>query len=514
MTAEAVDAYPWRRLSVRAVYLELIRMVGSLVPGYLGVTLGDDGPIWVLVGGSCVGLLAAGGGLVRWMTTRYRVTPERVEMRSGLLRRKHRSVARDRIRTVDSTAKLLPRILGLRVVHVGSGDADSSFDLNALDHRQAARLHRELLPGAAVQPGVGGDAEPGEAPRTVIARWDARWVPLNSINVWAVLTAAGPPFALYWFLRPFGIDLLEVGRGLLDWRSLGVAGSIALCVLIAYPLGIAGNAASFVLQNANFRLVRTGTAPETALVTSRGLFSTQTLQRDGRRLRGIQFSEPLFWRWLGLTETKVLTTGLRPVGEAGTGAVLPRVRRPEARDVAARILADGHRPLETVLLRHPRGALVRRIGWALWVPALGSATLALFVLSGALPGWTWPLPLALIPVTVPLAVVAYRSLGHALAGPYLVVRGGATQRHTVALQRRAVIGWTLRQSMFQRWGGRMTVGVATAAGARHYEAPDAGVDQAIAFIRGATPELAAEISGPADPPSSTHRAAEQVDSRS
>ncbi|MCO8275596.1 PH domain-containing protein [Actinoplanes sp. TRM 88003] len=217
MTAEA---YPWRRLSVRAVYLDLIRLVGSLVPGFLGVTLGDDGPIWVLVGGSVVGLLGALAGLVRWMATRYRVTPERVEMRSGLVQRKHRTVNRDRIRTVDSTAKWLHRVLGLRVVHVGSGDADSSFDLDALDRREADRLHRELSPGAVVPADSDGDEVTVEVPETVIARWDVRWVPLNAVNVWAVLTAAAPMFALYWFLRPFGVDLLDAGRGVLAGQPL------------------------------------------------------------------------------------------------------------------------------------------------------------------------------------------------------------------------------------------------------------------------------------------------------
>ncbi|MBM2619347.1 PH domain-containing protein [Actinoplanes sp. LDG1-06] len=495
MTAEA---HPWRRLSVRAVYLDLIRLVGSLVPGFLGVTLGDDGPIWFLVAGSVVGLLGAGAGLIRWMTTRYRVTPELVEMRSGLVQRKHRTVNRDRIRTVDSTAKWLHRVFGLRVVHIGSGDTGSSFDLDALDRGHAAQLHRELSPGAVVRAEAEAetDAATSEVPETVIARWDARWVPLNAVNVWAVLTAVGPPFALYWFLRPFGVDLLDIGRALLDRQPLGGPVLIAVGVLVAYAVGFAGNAVSFVLQNANFQLVRRGTAPDTALVTHRGLLSTQTLQRDDRRLRGLQFTEPLLWRWLGLTETKVITTGLKTTGESGSGDLVPRVRMPEARDIAARVLADDHRPLEAALHRHPRGALVRRIGWALWGPALGSAVLALFVLTGALPDWVWPLPLALIPLTVPLAVVAYRSLGHALTGPYLVVRHGATQRHTVALQRRAVIGWSLRQSLLQRWGDRMTIGIATAAGARHYEAHDAGVDQTIAFLRGATPELAAEILEP------------------
>jgi putative membrane protein len=149
--------------------------------------------------------------------------------------------------------------------------------------------------------------------------------------------------------------------------------------------------------------------------------------------------------------------------------------------------------MAATLLRHPRGALVRRLGWATYGPGLGSLVLLLFVLSGALPGWVWPLPLALLPLTVPLAVVAYRSLGHAWAEPYLVVRRGALSRRTVALQERAVIGWTLRQSIPQRWGGRLTAGVSTAAGERHYEVPDAGVDQALALIAAATPLLASRF---------------------
>ena len=136
----------------------------------------------------------------------------------------------------------------------------------------------------------------------------------------------------------------------------------------------------------------------------------------------------------------------------------------EARILATEVLPDGHQPMAAMLLRHPRGALIRRLGWATYGPALASGALLLFVLTGALPGWVWPLPLALLPLTLALAVAAYRSLGHAWAEPYLVVRRGALNWHTVALQERAVIGWTLRQSILQRWGNRMTAGVSTAAG--------------------------------------------------
>ncbi|MEV0900437.1 PH domain-containing protein [Actinoplanes sp. NPDC049802] len=589
----------WRRLSVRVVYLDLIRVVISLATGYLGIVVSDD-PVWALVAGACGGLLTALLDLRRWQTTRYRITPERVEMRTGWLSRKHRMVARDRIRSVDSSARFLQRLLGLRTVQIGSGESESPFKLDALDHRHAALVQRELMPGlssaaraaanagaaapataapgpaahatadpatAAPGPAAHATADPdaaapatanpamadpatanpamadpatadpapaahatagsGPADRaaataglvpagaersaeteksaetkwpietewpeeTVITRLRRSWIPLNVVSVWAVFAIAGPLFALNWPLRALGVDLPELGRDLLGWEGRGPVANIALALLLAYPLGVAVTTVAFLLENWRFELVRTGLAPDTALVTRRGLLNTRTVQRTDARMRGIAVDEPLVWRWLHLARTKILSTGLgASSGEAAGGDVLPRIRLAEAHDLAAKILPDGARPLEVPLTGHPRGALTRRLGQAVYGPALLSAAMLVFTLTGVLPGRWWLLPLALIPVTLPLAVVAYRSLGHAVDGAYLVVRRGIRHRRTVALQRRAVIGWTVQQSIFQRWGGRMTVGVATAAGARHYESPDMSEEQALGFIIEATPDLAA-----------------------
>ncbi|MEU8814571.1 PH domain-containing protein [Actinoplanes sp. NPDC048796] len=465
----------WRRLSVRVVYMDLIRAAISCGVGYLGaVAFNDGGPVWALVAGSVAGFLGALSDLVRWLTTRYRVTSTAVEMRSGWAAKRHRTVARDRIRTVDSSAKLVPRLFRLRVVHIGSGEQASSFTLNALDSGHAARLRRELLPSEPVSA-----EEPAAGNALARLRW--QWVPLNMVSAWGPIVVAGPLFALYWFLRPFGVDLVSVGRDALGWDSRSLTANLLLCAVIVYPLGVAASAAAFLAENWGFELAREGDA----LVTRRGLFTTHTLQRDDRRMRGLAFREPLAWRWLRLTETSVVTTGLRQTADAPSGALLPRLRMAEAREIAAQLLPDGRRPLEAELLPHPLGALRRRLGWAVGGPVLASIVLLFFE------GWFWPL--ALLPITLALAVVAYRSLGHALDGPYLVVRRGALSRNTVALRRGAVIGWTLRQSLPQRWGGRMTVGIATAAGERHYEAPDMSVEQALAFVSGATPELAARF---------------------
>jgi putative membrane protein len=443
--------------------------------------------------GSAFGVLGAFVDFRRWVTTRYRVTPDRVEMRSGWLVKKHRTVKRDLIRSVDSSAKARHRLFRLRVVHIGSGQADSSFDLDALDQEHAEQLRRQLVTRA--QPDEVDEAVEPVEPEHVIARLRRDWIPLNVVSLWAPVFVAGPLFGLYWFLRPFGIDLLGVAGGLLPWESLGVFWSVVLCLAVAFPIGVAMQAGTFVLENWNLVLARVGTAPHTALVTRRGLLNTRTTQRNDDRLRGLAFKEPLVWRWLRLVEIHVLTTGLGRSGGSAEG-ILPRIREREARELATDVVPDGHRPMEATLLRHPRGALIRRLGLAVYGPALMSAVLLLFVLSGALPGWVWPLPLALLPLTLPLAVIAYRSLGHAWSEPYLVVRSGSLSRQTVALQQRAVVGWTLRQSILQRWGHRLTAGVSTAAGARHYEVSDAGVDQALALVAAASPVLAAHLLEP------------------
>ncbi|MDP9793925.1 putative membrane protein [Catenuloplanes nepalensis] len=497
--APATGDAPWRRLSPRLFWVDLIRAALASVPGYLGlVVLGDDGPVWPLVAASAFGVLQAVSDLVRLLTTRYRVLDDRVELHSGWVARRRRTVARDRIRSADTTAKLLHRPFGLRVVRIGTGEQASSFTLDALDARSATRLQRELLaqkPATAGEPTgdeTTGNESTAVAPGDVIARLRPAWVLINAVRVWAVLAVIGPVFAVYWFLRAFGVDLLDTGLRLYTALGLGPVWTIVLGVAVAYPIGVVMQAGAFLTENWRFTLTRDGGT----LITRRGLLDTHTAQRDEQRVRGLAFKEPLVWRWLRITETLLITTGLRSAGEAGSATLLPRVRQPEARAVAARVLTDGHRPLEARLHRHPRGALTRRLIRAVTGPVLLTAVLGGFTLSGAIPGRWWLLPLTFLPLTLVLAVAGYRALGHAMAGPYLVLRRGALTRLTVALRRDAVIGWTLRQSLFQRWGGRITIGVSTAAGDRFYHTEDAGTEQAIALIRAATPELAAQFAEP------------------
>jgi len=101
----------------------------------------------------------------------------------------------------------------------------------------------------------------------------------------------------------------------------------------------------------------------------------------------------------------------------------------------------------------------------------------------------WITALVAGPVAVALARDAYRSLGHGLHGDYLVARSGSVRRSTVALQRRGIIGWTVRQSVFQRRVDLATVLATTAAGAGAYAIRDVAVGTGLDAADAAVPGL-------------------------
>lgn len=493
---------PWQRLHSRVVWVDAVRLLISLIPGSIATFVfeldTDSGPIWQLLIISGLGLLGSIGDLQRWMKTRYRITGQRIERRTGWLVRKYRFVPLDRVRSVDITGKLRHRLAGLRVVHIASGEADTSLKLDAVSKEAAAELKEYLLRGGSIDAPV----EPAKAAparqQTVLAELRWSWILYNLVNVWAFVGAGAFLVSLYFGLRLIGVDLLNVIRSLADWESLGLGWTIVVGVCASFVLGVGCLAVGFVTDNWNFRLVRESTEHGTALLTTKGLFNTREVYREDARLRGVQLNEPLFWRWVGLSETEVISTGLQGSLSSEPAQILPRGPISEAHRVAALLLRDGVRPLEAQVRPHPPAALCRRLFWAAISAAVIAGVLAWLGEEAIVPASTWLVGVALVPVFLAAGVVAFRSLGHTNIGGYLVVRSGVLRRSTSALQHPAVIGWELRQSLLQRWLGLMSVGVSTAAGSRFYEAPDIAADEAAQFAFDATPQLLEEFLKPVE----------------
>lgn len=506
LTSGAVEV-PWRRLSVRVVWVDLAVSVLSLLPGVVAIVfVGVESSIsalWPLAVVAVLGVVGAAGDIVRWLFTSYQVTDNEVERRTGVLVRRRRSVRRDRIRSVDTHAKLRHRVAGLRVVTIGAGQqtgaGEAALFLDALSKADAAQLQWDLLDaprrtkgtGPAAQTASGRDV-PAEPDGEVLATFRPWWVVYNMFSIWAYLMAAGLLWGLFWLASGFGIDLFGLVSGAADWESLGWLGITVAVLLVGGAIGAVGMGVNFFTSYWRFTLARVRSGGRSYLRTRRGLFSTREVSRDETRMRGLSIDEPLLWRWMGMADTNVITTGLSVWDTEQPTAILPRGPIGVAREVAARVLGEPC-ALDMHLPRHPPAALRRRLWWATLVTAAPLVAMVVPVATGVAPAWALWAALALWPVALGAAIIAYRALGHALLGDYLVVRSGLMSRSTSALRRDAVSTIAVRQSILQKRLGLSTVSAMTAAGWSAYEAPDIAAGEAVSFAARAAPGLIDEF---------------------
>jgi len=110
-------------------------------------------------------------------------------------------------------------------------------------------------------------------------------------------------------------------------------------------------------------------------------------------------------------------------------------------------------------------------------------------------GWWWVLAagLALTVLGVPIGLGRYAALGHATGPGSFAVRSGWLVREQAVLQRRAVVGWQVRQSPFQRRAGLATVTACVGAGHGGYAAVDMAADEVAAFTAASSGGWAAEL---------------------
>jgi putative membrane protein len=468
--------------------------------------------------------------MLRWFTTRYRITPDRVEVKQGLLRRRLLAVSRDRLRTVDVSAHVLHRLLGLTRVMVGTGRSDGegggSVRLDGLTVAEASDLRELLLhrggeatalgalgaaargsaagaraeaaergSAAGVRADAAGRAAPaaaarGSAAEIELARLDPAWIrfaPFTLSGVVAVGAAAG-------FLAN-AIDLSHIEPSdfgpLRDVVDLIDSAPLAAVVTVLAVLAIAAvtiaSTVGYALAFWDFRLTHD---PRGTLHVTRGLLTTRATTIEERRLHGVELSEPLLLRAVGGARCIAIATGLR-VGrgsERGGSLLLPPAPRADAQRVGAAIIGSKD-PFTHPLVAHGPRARARRYTRALtgWAVAAGALAVAGAVASW--PDWPWIATVALLPALVALAADRYRNLGHAAVGGRLVAATGSLVRRRYVLDADGIIGWNFGRTLFQRRAGLTTLTATTAAGRQRYDVQDVDLAEALAVADALLPGL-------------------------
>ncbi|WP_228004235.1 PH domain-containing protein [Amycolatopsis sp. YIM 10] len=486
----------WRRLDRRTIYVSALVLagvaVGAGVPTGIGIAAGNGLGValaWVLPAAALLVLGGTAADYVRWLKTRYRVGPERAELHTGLLLVKRRSLARERIRNVDLTANPLLRIFGLVSVKIGTGEqrqgGESTLVLNPVTKTEADRLRRELLARESTvdeRPGVDG----------TLARLDPAWIryaPISFLVPALGLAAGGAVMQVS--------DWIGIQDGFVRWmidlfRGFPLVLAILVLAGILLVVGFVGSLALFVEMWWNYHLER---EPGGTLRVRRGLLTTRSISLEERRLRGVEVVEPLGVRLAGAARVDAVATGMvqrQEDDKTDNKTLLPAAPKELADHIAAVVLRERKSPTEAAqLIGHPLAARGRRLRWAIGTVVVLVAVLAVLglLLTDVLLHLAWIAAVLGLPIAVVLAVDAYKSLGHAISGDYLVARAGTVRRATVALQREGVIGWTVKQSIFQRRAGLITLTATTAAGSGGYAVLDAAESEGLAFADEAVPEL-------------------------
>src|SRR5699024_4832246 len=148
------------------------------------------------------------------------------------------------------------------------------------------------------------------------------------------------------------IDLYGFVLGLLDWEAIGWVGTVAIALIAVGALGAVGLGINYFTENWNLELARVPTRETTMLRTRKGLFTTREVNRDESRIRGIQISEPVLWRWMGVADTAVITTGLDVWSMSEPANILPRGPVRRAKEVAGAVLGDPRTPFRTAVTPH------------------------------------------------------------------------------------------------------------------------------------------------------------------
>ena len=465
------------------------------------------GPAAVWTGAVAVALVAAAtlAAYLRWRGSRYRVTPERVELRTGTVVRRSRSMALERVRAVDVTAGPVLRAFGLVSLRVGTGQqrghGEATLRLHPIERLQADRLRTVLLD--RMRSAGGPQAGPADGR---IAELDPRWLRFG------VLSVATPLL---------GIATLTVALALVD-KPLGtLLGALPVWLrIVALLVGVlaGGVVVAFLLYAETWAGYRLDREPGSTLRVRRGVLTTRSISLEERRLTGVELVEPLAVRMAGAARVDAVATGLL----VGSGAestehrtLLPAAPRLLAERVAAVILGESRSPTAAALRPHPPAARrrrLRRAGLAVAFPVV------VLVVAGALAGSGWLLVAAAAvavagsPPAIAIALDTYRGLGHAVVGDYLVVRAGSLRRTTAALHLDSVIGWTIRQTVLQRRTGLVTLIATTAAGRGAFHTHDIDGPAGLRLALETTPALLnpLRLPGSAPAPPGTGQAGEHV----
>ncbi|GAB3256963.1 PH domain-containing protein [Nocardioides dilutus] len=484
----------WQRLDPRMLLVHPVREVIRFLPALIAIVFAGQaagGQVWQAFGI----VIPIAIGLLRYLTTSFRVAAGRVELRRGLVSRHVLSTPVERVRTVDLTSSLIQRALGLTTLRVGTGTAstsdDEKLDLDGLPVARARELRSELLRVSVADDGAPSAIGPAPMAEEVVAAFEPSWLKYAPLTGSGVIIAAAALGLGAQFLEILGFweDVDAEDYESLSGPTLPLVVLVPLGVLVALVVTSALAIGGYLVTNWAFRVSRRPPGPGGDWHLSRGLFTTRETTLDDDRVAGVTLTEAIGVRAAGGARLSAIVTGLDR-SEQGSSTLVPPAPRATVERTAAAVLGVGS-PVSGPLVPHGPAAVRRRWTRAMVPAALGAVAAAVAVVLGQ-PVWLLTALVAL-PVAALLAADRVRALGHALVDGHVVARAGSVVRRRRVLHTDHVIGWNFRATWFQRRVGLTTLVATTAGGGQAVPVLDIPEDLAVELAQRALPDLVSQF---------------------
>ncbi|WP_267163134.1 PH domain-containing protein [Halovenus salina] len=361
----------------------------------------------------------------------YRISPDTLDIYSGVFSRREREIPFDRIQNVDIAQNVFQRALGIAEVRLETaGGGETEARLRYVSRPEATRI-QEIV----------SERKRGEAERDPEEPDDALFE-LDSGEL-AVLGLTSANFNLFGLVVLLFVVLgtpvaaEQVSPRLAVLLFLGPALAAVALVVLWVLSGIQA-----VLRYYAFRLVR----HEDELRYQRGLFQQYNGTIPLSKIQTLMIRENVIARAVGYGNLAIETAGYGPgQGNDDIESAIPIAKQARLFDLARTIEDFG----EISFNRPPKRARIRYVGrYTIFVAVLVAALGGIHLQTGVLSDWYLGVVLWLL--VPPAAHLKWVNLGYYCDENYVITRSGFWTRQTTVVPYYRVQTVSVSQTVFQR----------------------------------------------------------------
>ncbi|MFT5584474.1 MAG: putative membrane protein [Cognaticolwellia sp.] len=471
---------PWLRLHPASLFVNLVPRTWKTLIGMWPLLLlvivgGSRAEDFALADFAWVGLFllsGLGSTVIHYLTLRYRVNGNKLEINQGLLNRQARVIDPARIQNVGEVRNIFHNLTGLVEVRLETaGDVRTEGLLSALSVQDAKELIAAL------------EAARGRAPREELTEEEME-KPLLALGVGELLAfgLSKASAGLVAVVLAVGLELVplfspeDTASTLENLSPVAAFGGLLVTLVLSWM----GSASLSVIRHFRYTLRRVPDEDprQVALTSKEGLFTTKRMRVPLGKVQLVMVDEPVLRRAMGFGTLNVETAGLGSVQEGVSAAelVVPMVDRDELPGLTQIALPglDVNPWQVTLNPAHPRALYRMMVSGTL--QGLGLSALAVWLL----PGWFALLAFGVLPVIWLTRVLDWRAQGWLVTPDVVLSRRGFWRRRTWVMSRNKLQSVHLAQGPWMRFHGigRLAVRVAGS----QVVLPDIGWDDATALL--------------------------------